>query len=98
MFPPEKQRVDGQDQIRPKHEFELEDRRHLDWPRRRAVAIDSIMLGVLFFLLNGAVRGYLGAGLFTVALALTYFFVAEATTGQTLGKRLMGLRVVMRDG
>lgn len=33
-----------------------------------------------------------------VALALLYYFVLEAATGQTLGKRLLGLRVVRPSG
>lgn len=98
FFPPEKQRVDAPAPSDPKHEFEVEDRRHTDWPRRRAIAVDTLLLAVVFYLLNGAMKGYIGAGLFTAALALTYFFICEATTGQTVGKRLMGLRVVMRDG
>jgi uncharacterized RDD family membrane protein YckC len=98
FFPPEKERVDAPEPEEPKHEFEVEDRRHTDWPRRRAIVIDNILLGVVFYVLNGAFRGYLGAAVLTLALGLTYFFVAEATTGQTLGKRMMGLRVVMRDG
>ena len=33
-----------------------------------------------------------------VAVSLLYFFVCEALWGQTLGKRLLGVRVLMRDG
>ena len=33
-----------------------------------------------------------------VAVSLLYFFLCEALWGQTLGKRLLGLRVLMRDG
>ena len=33
-----------------------------------------------------------------MAIWLTYYFVCEATTGQTIGKRITKLRVVMRDG
>jgi uncharacterized RDD family membrane protein YckC len=32
------------------------------------------------------------------ALALLYYFALEAATGQTIGKRLLGLRVVSDDG
>jgi uncharacterized RDD family membrane protein YckC len=98
FFPPEKERVDAPEPAEPKHEFEVEDRRHTDWPRRRAIVIDSLLLGGTFRLLEGAFKGYIGAAVFTLALGLTYFFVAEATTGRTIGKRLTGLRVVMRDG
>ena len=52
----------------------------------------------LFFLFRGVITGYLGAGLLAVAIWLTYFFVSEAVSGQTIGKRMTKLRVVMRDG
>src|SRR5437763_8423270 len=98
VFPPEKPRVDAQAPITPKHEFELEDRRYADWRRRRAAIIDNLLLLGLFFLFRGMITGYLGAGLLALAIWLTYFFVAEAVTGQTIGKRMAKLRVVMRDG
>src|SRR2546423_5954649 len=98
LFPPEKPRVDGDTSIAQKHEFELEDRRYTDWRRRRAAVIDNFLLLGLFFLIKDAVKGFFGAGLLAIALWLTYFFVAEAVTGQTIGKRMAKLRVVMRDG
>jgi uncharacterized RDD family membrane protein YckC len=98
VFPPEKVRLDAPPPGSPRHEFEVEDRRPTDWPRRRAIVIDNLILFGGFMLISQAVRGYLGAGVFTTALALTYFFVMEATSGQTIGKRMMRLRVVMRDG
>jgi uncharacterized RDD family membrane protein YckC len=99
LFPPEKARVDAPaTPIVPKHEFELEDRRYADWRRRRAAVIDSLILAGFFWLTKGAFTGYLGAVLLLIAFALTYYFLAEATTGQTIGKRMAGLRVVMRDG
>jgi uncharacterized RDD family membrane protein YckC len=97
-FPPEKERMDAPEPTEPKHEFEVEDRRSLDRRRRRAVVIDGLLMLPVYLLLDLAMRGYLGAGLFTAAIALTYHFVMEATTGQTVGKRMMHLRVVMRDG
>jgi uncharacterized RDD family membrane protein YckC len=33
-----------------------------------------------------------------LALVLVYYFALEATTGRTVGKRILGLRVVSRDG
>jgi uncharacterized RDD family membrane protein YckC len=39
-----------------------------------------------------------GAFLVFVALVLLYYFLGEALTGQTLGKRLLGVRVVRVDG
>jgi uncharacterized RDD family membrane protein YckC len=96
-FPPEKERVDVVPSD-PKHAFEVEDRRGTDWPRRRAFLVDCLLLSAVFFLIRQGINGYVGAGVFTTALALTYFFVMEATRGQTVGKRMMRLRVVMRDG
>jgi len=37
-------------------------------------------------------------GLFTGLLTFVYFFVLETTTGSTLGKKLLGLRVVGPGG
>src|SRR2546423_15170701 len=98
LFPPEKPRVDGETSITQKHEFELEDRRYTDWRRRRAAVIDNFLLLGLFFLIRDAVKGFFWAAPLAIALWLTYFFVAEAVTGQTIGKRMAKLRVVMRDG
>jgi uncharacterized RDD family membrane protein YckC len=36
--------------------------------------------------------------IFFVVVALAYYFVLEATSGQTLGKRALGLKVVSLDG
>lgn len=109
IFPPEKERVDAPPPGPPKHEFEVEDRRYTDWPRRRAAIIDGIILSVTVWALDGVVHGHLSplslslalvfrAGPLALACALVYFFVMEATTGRTVGKRMMHLRVVMRDG
>jgi uncharacterized RDD family membrane protein YckC len=73
-----------------------EDRKQLDSRRVIARAIDALFVGapVLIPVLD------LGLTLSTVLVALTlaYFFVCEALWGQTLGKRIIGLRVVMLDG
>lgn len=98
LFPPEKPRADEPTPGVPRHEFELEDRRYADWRRRRAAVIDNLILIGLFFLIREGIKGYFGAGLVLIAFGLTYYFVAEATTGQTIGKRMTRLRVVMRDG
>lgn len=71
----------------------------LDNKRVAAAAID---LFVLFFV--GALLGMLaggftrGAALVTTAWALYYYFACESLTGQTLGKKAMGLRVANVDG
>jgi uncharacterized RDD family membrane protein YckC len=75
---------------------------------RRAVAviIDGILLMIVGYALASILGGATSSGfdlqggpafiLFGVALA--YFIVMEATTGQTLGKMAMKLKVVKTDG
>ncbi len=73
-------------------------------PRFLAILIDGIIIGVVAGIINGvsgmgtdpsrlAVSGSI-SGL----LALAYFIVMEATTGATVGKLALGLRVVREDG
>jgi hypothetical protein len=65
---------------------------------RRAIAraVDGLFVGAPFLI---PVLGLpFGLSVAIVALSLAYFFVCEALWGQTLGKRLLGVRVLMRDG
>jgi uncharacterized RDD family membrane protein YckC len=79
----------------------------------RRIAAGLIDIGVLFVLFvvlgiligdsrsgDGGASVYLEGVEFLVflGLALAYYFVLEATTGQTLGKRLLGIRVRGLDG
>ncbi len=76
---------------------QLTDRRPLDGRRVKARLIDGLILTFLFV----AVQTILGGGpwlLILLALEVTYFFVCESTTGYTVGKYLMGLRVIKPDG
>jgi len=78
--------------------------------RVAAAAIDLLLLTVLFVVLaiaigdsssgDGQVSVNLnGAPLLVfIALTLLYYFALEATVGGTIGKRLLGLRVVSEDG
>jgi uncharacterized RDD family membrane protein YckC len=72
------------------------DRTQLDSRRVIARAIDGVFVGAPFLI------PVLGLGLplsiALVSISLAYFFVCEAVWGQTLGKRLIGLRVLMLDG
>ena len=81
-------------------DFTTEDRRPLDRRRRRARAIDSMILlpaaALALYLTKGDVT--LGAGLLVLALDLSYFFVMEAVKGQTIGKKFANLRVMHVDG
>jgi uncharacterized RDD family membrane protein YckC len=75
-----------------------------------ALIIDSIVLGVVFVVIGLATGGgtashghagvHLGTSATLVWLGFIYLyhFVCEATTGQTLGKKLLGIRVANLDG
>ena len=79
-------------------------------PRVGAALVDLVLLAGVFAILGLTVgESTVGGGSFNVAigdgwlllfgaLAFLYYFVLEATTGQTVGKRLGGLRVVNADG
>jgi uncharacterized RDD family membrane protein YckC len=71
----------------------------LDGRRVGAALIDLLLLFTVGFLL-GAILGGFGPG--TQALAagwtLYYYFALESGGGQTLGKKLMNIRVVAADG
>ena len=64
-----------------------------------ALLIDGIIIGAVngvFFALLRSAPGL--AGLIAAVIAIAYTFGLEATQGATLGKRLLGLRVVKTDG
>lgn len=75
-----------------------------------ALLIDSLLFAVVFFVVGiasgGARSGHghasinLGGSPFLLFLAITfvYFILCEGMTGQTLGKRLLRIRVVSADG
>jgi uncharacterized RDD family membrane protein YckC len=75
-----------------------------------ALIIDAVLLAVVFFVVglasggghsgNGRASITLGSSATLVFLGITlaYFFICEGMTGQTLGKRLLGIRVVSADG
>jgi uncharacterized RDD family membrane protein YckC len=76
-----------------------ERRRELDGKRLIAFLLDmlvSIPVGALVVYTIGKGRPIFW--LAYLALMLTYFFLCETLTGQTLGKRVTGLRVVRVDG
>jgi len=77
-----------------------------------ALLIDSIIIAVIYFILALLILFPFGTGLdlpgfhllfglpylLFFVISFLYFFVQEASTGQTIGKRLMNIRVVMEDG
>jgi uncharacterized RDD family membrane protein YckC len=73
-----------------------EDRTKLDSRRVIARAIDGLLVGAPFLIPALGLGLPLSVALVSVSLA--YFFVCEAVWGQTLGKRIIGLRVLMLDG
>ena len=77
----------------------FEDRRRLDRRRWIAHVIDEIVLvagaAVGYFVFAGAAVGTIVTYL---ALKLSYYLVLETAFGQTLGKKMMRLRVVGMDG
>src|SRR5215210_3301754 len=71
-------------------------RRELDGRRVGARLIDALVAGApVLFVALGVGRTM---QIFLVSWTLAYFFLCESLWGQTLGKRAMGLRVLMRDG
>ena len=71
-------------------------RKELDSKRVLARLLDACVAGapgIVFALGVGR-----SLSVFLISLTLTYFFICEALWGQTLGKRVLGLRVLMRDG
>ncbi len=79
-------------------------KRTLDMPladlgtRFVALLIDGIILGIVTALLSGGGRNTLGGGAsFVVGLAYQWYFLTQQN-GQTLGKRIMNIRVVKTNG
>ncbi len=73
-----------------------EDRTDLDSRRVIARVIDGVFVGAPFLI------PVLGLGITVsivlISICLGYFFVCEAVWGQTIGKRIIGLRVLQTDG
>jgi hypothetical protein len=80
----------------PRAAAEPQDLTKFDSRRAIARAVDGVFVGAPFLI------PILGLGLqlsvAIIAISLAYFFVCEAVWGQTLGKRIAGLRVLMQDG
>ena len=78
---------------------------------RRLVAtiVDAIIIGILFGVISGiffiqqdpmpeSVELLGTRNIASFLISIVYYAALEATTGATIGKRLLGLRVVMVDG
>jgi hypothetical protein len=73
-----------------------EDLSKYDSRRAIARAVDGLFVGAPFLIPVLGLGFALSVAI--VAVSLLYFFLCEALWGSTLGKRLLGLRVLMRDG
>jgi uncharacterized RDD family membrane protein YckC len=71
--------------------------KQLDGKRVLARLIDALIVGVPSAIAQTSTEEF-GAYWVFMALSLVYFFVCEATMAQTVGKRVMRLRVMTRDG
>lgn len=74
------------------------DRKRFDSRRVGAYLVDNICIGTVPGILSATGTVTEGGWLIFVAIQLIYYFLCEATTGQTVGKRVCGLRVVSQDG
>ena len=71
----------------------------LDNRRVLAALTDLALLVPVALLMSALFGGFTtGAALLTVGWALYYYFALESSGGQTLGKRLMKIRVARADG
>jgi uncharacterized RDD family membrane protein YckC len=78
--------------------------------RITAALVDILLLGVVFVLLgiltgnahsnsdSASVTLGTGGTLVFLLIVAVYYFGCESTTGQTVGKRLLGIRVKSQDG
>jgi uncharacterized RDD family membrane protein YckC len=73
-------------------------------PNRKELDSKRVLARLIDLFIAGAPPAVLaadtGRGLSTllISLVLAYYFLCEALWGQTIGKRVLGLRVLMRDG
>ena len=78
----------------------LTNRRELDSKRVLARLIDAVLVGIpaLVLMGTGVIEDTFTVWLVVVAVELAYFFMLEATVGQTVGKQALGLKVMRADG
>jgi uncharacterized RDD family membrane protein YckC len=67
------------------------------WIRVLAAIIDGILLGIAGGILRGIFGDGAGGGLSTL-VSIVYLIYFWTTTGQTIGHRVLNLRVVKSDG
>lgn len=75
-------------------------RRDLDSKRLAARVIDALLIGLpCYLVVRGVAAGESRLSIWGIsaALILTYFFLCESWSGQTIGKHVLGLRVMSTD-
>jgi hypothetical protein len=82
----------------PGADFSEADLRPVQNKRWGAWLIDRLVLAPVAYFIGEMAEGRAGVALVYFALMLSYHFLCEALTGQTLGKALVGLRVVDMRG
>jgi uncharacterized RDD family membrane protein YckC len=75
-----------------------ESRRKLDTRRLGALILDDLLVSVVVVVLYLLYGLDFGTSVLAAGLAMTYHFLFDLTSGQTIGKRAAKLRVVMADG
>jgi uncharacterized RDD family membrane protein YckC len=69
------------------------------WRRFGAAFIDGLLIGIVGNVLLAVIGGSVAVReIISIALALGYFTYFEGSTGQTLGKRALGIRVIDFSG
>jgi uncharacterized RDD family membrane protein YckC len=66
------------------------------WRRFAALVLDGILLGIITYILELALKGF-GAGLSLLVSAAYFTYFEGGVTGQTPGKRALGIRVISLD-
>jgi uncharacterized RDD family membrane protein YckC len=67
-------------------------------PRFLAVLIDTILIGIVNGIIGAALHNSGAVGGISAVIAIAYYIIMEATQGATVGKMVLGLRVVRVDG
>jgi uncharacterized RDD family membrane protein YckC len=67
-------------------------------PRFLAVLIDTILIGIVNGIIGAALHNSGAVGGIAAVIAIAYYIIMEATQGATVGKMVLGLRVVRVDG
>jgi uncharacterized RDD family membrane protein YckC len=69
------------------------------WKRFAAYVVDSVVLAVPYLVLYAILGESVAVGLFLVGFIVYFTYFEGSATGQTLGKRALGIRVIdLRTG